>query len=103
MESKKSDDEEAKTGDLFAKSKKVRRAAQKAQREIEKNLKAEGNVGALEPKVPLHQQSIDLPSNERGTVKGAMVSKKAIKDVTVAMRQERRAKIKEGNFLKGVK
>lgn len=77
--------------------------AMKAQRDYEAKLLAEGNLEALAPKVPLQQQSIDLAWNADGNVRGALKAKRAREDVTDAMRKERRAKIKETNFLKGVR
>jgi large subunit ribosomal protein L54 len=56
----------------------------------------------LEPKIPLTQQSIDLPANEEGTVAGALEADTKREELREAMRRERRAKIKEANFLKGM-
>jgi large subunit ribosomal protein L54 len=58
-----------------------------------------GNTEALAPKVPLTAQSIDLPSNEEGSVRGAMEAEGKREEVRKAMRQQRRASIKERNFL----
>ena len=63
---------------------------------------ASGNVDAFTPKVPITQQSIDLPSNEEGTVKGALGSVDAREEVRRAMRRERRKGIKQGNYLKSM-
>ena len=49
--------------------------------------------------MPLYEQSIDLPSGD-GTLEGAIEAEEARAELTKAMRGNRRAKIKEGNFLK---
>jgi large subunit ribosomal protein L54 len=74
--------------------------AAKRQRKLEERLIASGDVEALTPKVPLQQQTIDLPSNEEGSVEGALEAVGKREEVRKAMRGERRAKIKERNFLK---
>lgn len=76
--------------------------AAKRQRKLEARLLAAGDMEALAPKVPLQQQAIDLPSNEDGSVTGAMEAVEKREELRKAMRDERRAKIKETNFLKGV-
>ncbi|TVY54876.1 54S ribosomal protein L37, mitochondrial [Lachnellula cervina] len=81
-------------GDEFSKSKKLRRKAAKRQRKLEAKLLASGDVSALTPKVPITKQSVDLPSGEKGMGERSELKK--------AMRQERRAKIKENNYLKGM-
>lgn len=86
-----------------AKSKKQRRLAAKQQRKLEARLLASGDVEALAPKVPLQHQTIDLPSNEEGTVEGALVAVQKREELRKVMRAERRAKIKERNFLKGMR
>jgi len=48
-------------------------------------------------KVPLSKQSVDLPSTEN---EGQAREKR--EELTSAMRRERRAGIKEGNYLKGM-
>jgi large subunit ribosomal protein L54 len=50
-------------------------------------------------KVPVYEQSIDMPAGD-GTVEGAMSAEAARGELTKAMRQKRRATIKETNFLK---
>jgi len=55
----------------------------------------------LTPKVPIYEQSIDLPAGD-GTVQGAVDAVKAREDLRKAMRVERRTTIKEGNFLKSM-
>lgn len=96
------DDGDDVMGDEFSKSKKQRRMAAKRQRKLEARLIASGNTEALAPKVPLQQQSIDLPWNAEGSVAGALDAVESREKVRKAMRGERRAKIKETNFLKGV-
>ncbi|KAI1779452.1 mitochondrial ribosomal protein L37-domain-containing protein [Hypoxylon cercidicola] len=93
-------DEDA--GDEFSKSKKQRRIAAKRQRVLEARLLAEGNIEALAPKIPLQHQSINLPSNEEGTMEGALAAQQAREDLRRAMRKERKAKIKESNYLKSM-
>ncbi|KAI0164747.1 mitochondrial ribosomal protein L37-domain-containing protein [Xylariaceae sp. FL1272] len=100
---KKVDDEgEADAGDEFSKSKKQRRLAAKRQRLYEARLIAEGNLEALAPKIPLQHQSINLPANEENTTEGALRSIEARQELTRAMRRERKAKIKESNYLKSM-
>ncbi|KAI2635487.1 mitochondrial ribosomal protein L37-domain-containing protein [Xylaria nigripes] len=89
-------------GDEFSKSKKQRRIAAKRQRVLEAKLLAEGNLEALAPKIPLQQQTINLPGNETGTIKGAVEAQGAREDLRRAMRRERRATIKETNYLKSM-
>ncbi|APA13830.1 hypothetical protein SS1G_13926 [Sclerotinia sclerotiorum 1980 UF-70] len=82
-------------GDEFSKSKKLRRAAAKARRKAEERALLSGDTSLLEVKVPFQQQSIDLPtSGEEALDQRA--------ELVRAMRKERRAKIKEGNYLKGM-
>jgi large subunit ribosomal protein L54 len=50
----------------------------------------------------LQQQSIDLPSNSVGTEEGALEAVEARGELRKAMRDERRKKIKEANFLKAM-
>ncbi|KAI1106713.1 mitochondrial ribosomal protein L37-domain-containing protein [Jackrogersella minutella] len=84
----------------FSKSKKQRRLAAKRQRALEARILAEGNLEALAPKIPLQQQSINLPANQDGTTEGAIAAKEARDSLNKAMRLERRIKIKESNYLK---
>jgi len=49
----------------------------------------------LEVKVPFQQQSVDLPTEGEEALEQRA-------DLRKAMRKERRAKIKEGNYLKGM-
>lgn len=61
------------------------------------------NPGMLAPKVPLEQQSVDLPRNEEGTVTGAVEADRSREEITKRLRQKRRGDIKESNFLKGMR
>ncbi|TRX96579.1 hypothetical protein FHL15_002481 [Xylaria flabelliformis] len=89
-------------GDEFSKSKKQRRLAAKRQRTTEAKMLAEGNLEALAPKIPLQHQSINLPANESSTIEGAVAAHDAREDLRRAMRRERKAKIKESNYLKSM-
>jgi large subunit ribosomal protein L54 len=75
-----------------AKSKSKRQAAKKAK-------KASGNPDISMRKVPIYEQSIDMPTGD-GTPEGAMLAEAAREELTKALRQKRRATIKETNFLK---
>lgn len=55
----------------------------------------------LIPKVPLYEQTIDLPAGD-GTLAGAVQAQEARDELTKAMRNKRRASIKEANFLKAM-
>ncbi|KAI9892629.1 MAG: hypothetical protein M1814_001322 [Vezdaea aestivalis] len=81
--------------DMFSKSKKERRKAANRARKAGLEEKATGL-----PPVPLHHESIDLPSNEEGTIVGALQASKQRAELTKEMRQARRQAIKEKNFLK---
>ncbi|KAB8292416.1 hypothetical protein EYC80_008145 [Monilinia laxa] len=89
------DGAEATGGDEFSKSKKLRRQAAKARRKAEERALLSGDTSMLEVKVPLQQQSIDLPTEGKEALEQRA-------DLRKAMRKERRAKIKEGNYLKGM-
>lgn len=102
MKSKGEGEGEDGLGDEFSKSKKLRRKAAKRQRKLEALRIASGDTEALAPKVPIQQQSIDLPSNEEGSLQGGLEAVEKREEVRKAMRAERRAKIKEANFLKGM-
>ncbi|KAK5130677.1 hypothetical protein LTR08_001838 [Meristemomyces frigidus] len=84
-------------GDLFAKSKKQRQRAAKALRKQELL-----HPEALIPKVPMYEQSVDLPAGD-GSVRGAMQAGEAREELTRKMREKRRGSIKEDNFLKGMR
>ncbi|KAI3329826.1 mitochondrial ribosomal protein L37-domain-containing protein [Ustulina deusta] len=101
---KKADEGEADdAGDEFSKSKKQRRLAAKRQRALELRLIAEGNIEALAPKIPLQQQTVNLAANEEGTTEGAVAATAAREELRRAMRRERKAKIKESNYLKSMR
>jgi hypothetical protein len=76
-----------------AKSKAKRTAAKKALKQ------GKINLGSLVRKVPIYEQSVDLPTGD-GTVEGAIEAATARKELTKAMREKRRSAIKETNFLK---
>ncbi|PHH89152.1 hypothetical protein CDD83_6584 [Cordyceps sp. RAO-2017] len=99
---KKSSEEDGGIGDEFSKSKKVRRQAAKRQKAAEAKLMAEGNLEALAPKVPLQHQSINLPGEEGGSVEDNIAAAEARALLKKAMRKERKAKIKESNFLRSM-
>ena len=80
-----------------AKSKKERRKAARAALKA-----ANANPESLIPKVPIEQQSIDLPAGD-GTLAGALEAVQAREEIRGALRIGRRKKIKEGNFLKAMR
>ncbi|EJT73390.1 hypothetical protein GGTG_10231 [Gaeumannomyces tritici R3-111a-1] len=96
------DGDEAAGADEFSKSKKQRRAAAKRQRLLEAKMLASGDLSALAPKIPLQQQSINLPGGEDGSVEGAVLAAEKREELRQAMRRERKAKIKESNYLKSM-
>ena len=59
--------------------------------------------------MPLHEQSVDLPSapqNRFGRsvdVEAGEKAREAREELTTSMRQKRRKSIKEGNFLRGMR
>lgn len=55
----------------------------------------------LIPKVPIYEQTIDLPAGD-GTIEGAVKAGEARGELNKAMRDKRRAQIKERNFLKAM-
>ncbi|KAL3417513.1 54S ribosomal protein L37, mitochondrial [Phlyctema vagabunda] len=89
-------------GDEFSKSKKQRRVAAKRKAKMEAALLASGDADYLTPKVPLQKQSIDLASNTEGSVEGGFEAVAKREELRKAMRSERRAGIKEKNYLKSV-
>ncbi|KAK3945351.1 mitochondrial ribosomal protein L37-domain-containing protein [Diplogelasinospora grovesii] len=91
---------DAEAGDEFSKSKKLRRLAAKRQRTLEAKILASGDLEALAPKIPLQKQSINLPGSEDGDVKDAIQAADKREELRRAMRKERKAKIKETNYLK---
>lgn len=85
-----------------AKSKKQRRLALKRQRLTEARLLASGDLEALVPKVPLQKQTLNLPAAEPGNLREAVEAVEKREELRRAMRKERRAKIKETNYLKAM-
>ncbi|QIW98029.1 hypothetical protein AMS68_003547 [Peltaster fructicola] len=81
-------------GDLFSKSAKQRRIAAKALRKQQLR-----DPNSMVPKVPLYEQTIDIYAGD-GTLEGAARANAARQELTKAMRDQRRNKIKETNFLK---
>jgi large subunit ribosomal protein L54 len=55
----------------------------------------------LVPKVPIYEQTIDLPAGD-GSLEGALNAAQGRGELTKAMRGKRRADIKEKNFLKAM-
>ncbi|KAL2158488.1 hypothetical protein VTH06DRAFT_4255 [Thermothelomyces fergusii] len=92
----------ADTGDEFSKSKKQRRLALKRQRQQEARILASGDLEALVPKIPLQKQTVNLPAAEPGNVAQAIEAADKREELRRAMRKERRAKIKESNYLKAM-
>ncbi|KAG4429883.1 hypothetical protein IFR05_014627, partial [Cadophora sp. M221] len=88
-------------GDEFSKSAKIRRKAAKRARKLEAMRLAAGEA-APEARIPITQQSIDLPFNSEGTTKGALDAEGKREELRGAMRRERRKGIKEANFLRGM-
>ncbi|KAK3394371.1 mitochondrial ribosomal protein L37-domain-containing protein [Podospora didyma] len=96
---------DAEAGDEFSKSKKQRRLAIRRQRAEEAKMLQSGNLEALAPKVPLGKQSINLAggSSEEGGgggLKEAVFAAEKREELRKALRKDRKAKIKESNFLK---
>lgn len=85
-----------------AKSKKQRRLALKRKRVQEARLLASGDLEALVPKIPLQKQTINLPGAEPGNVGQAVAAVDKREELRRAMRKERRAGIKESNYLKAM-
>ncbi|TFA98480.1 hypothetical protein CCMA1212_009684 [Trichoderma ghanense] len=99
---KKADAADDNLGDEFSKSKKQRKLAAKRQKALEAKLLAEGNLEALAPKVPLPQQSVNLPGDKNGSVLDNIAAAEKREELRKAMRKERRAAIKESNYLKSM-
>jgi large subunit ribosomal protein L54 len=91
LKPKEKDGDEAVDADLYSKSKNKRTKAKKA-------LKAKG-AQEVTLKIPLYEQTIDLPSGD-GTEAGNLEAARARQELTKAMREKRRATIKEANFLR---
>lgn len=85
---------ETAAGDLFSKSKKQRRLAAK-------RLRKEQMLNPPVPKIPLYEQTIDLPAGD-GSLDGNVQAAGARGELTKAMRTKRRGAIKEANFLKAM-
>lgn len=85
-----------------AKSKKQRRAAAKKQRLLEAKLLASGDAEALAPKIPLQHQSINLPDGGSGSLDEVLEVAEKRDELKKAMRRERKAQIKEANYLKSM-
>ncbi|KAL2107574.1 hypothetical protein VUR80DRAFT_5021 [Thermomyces stellatus] len=86
----------------FSKSKKQRRAAAKRQRQVEAKLLASGDTEALAPKIPLQHQSVNLPDGGDGSLPAVLEAAEKRNELKKAMRRERKAKIKEANYLKSM-
>ncbi|KAM5355972.1 hypothetical protein ACJ41O_002618 [Fusarium nematophilum] len=99
---KTTDSADADAGDEFSKSKKQRKLAAKRQKALEAKLLAEGNLEALAPKVPLQHQSVNLPGEENQGVEHNIEAAQKREELKRAMRKERKAKIKESNYLKSM-
>ncbi|OAQ99992.1 hypothetical protein LLEC1_01844 [Akanthomyces lecanii] len=99
---KTAEGEEDVAGDEFSKSKKQRRLAAKRQKAAEAEMLASGNLEALQPKIPLQQQSINIQGEENGNVADNIAAADKRQELRLAMRKERRAKIKESNYLKSM-
>ncbi|KAF2459959.1 mitochondrial ribosomal protein L37-domain-containing protein [Lineolata rhizophorae] len=82
--------------DLYSKSNKQRREAAKKLRK--QQLK---NPELLAPKVPVYEQTIDLPAGD-GSVEGAILAGEVRDGLTKGMRVKRRGDIKEKNYLKAM-
>ncbi|EJP70599.1 hypothetical protein MY4038_000720 [Beauveria bassiana] len=99
---KSAEGEDDTLGDEYSKSKKQRRLAAKRQKATEAELLASGNLEALQPKIPIQQQSINLPGEENGSVADNIAAAEKRQELKLAMRKERKAKIKESNYLKSM-
>ncbi|KAF4984163.1 hypothetical protein FZEAL_561 [Fusarium zealandicum] len=99
---KNTDSADPDAGDEFSKSKKQRKIAAKRQKAHEAQLLADGNLEALAPKVPLQHQSINLPGDENQGVEHNIEAAEKRQELKRAMRKERKAKIKETNYLKSM-
>ena len=80
-----------------AKSKKQRRLAAKAERARLTGLNASNEFA----QVPLEEQSIDLPAGT--SIEEGAKALEAREELNAAMRKARRKKIKENNFLRGMR
>ncbi|KAK0656535.1 mitochondrial ribosomal protein L37-domain-containing protein [Cercophora newfieldiana] len=91
---------DAEAGDEFSKSRKQRRLAAKRKEQAEAKLLASGNLEALVPKVPLPAQSINLPGAGQGKLEDVLAAASKREELRKALRKDRKAKIKESNYLK---
>ena len=71
-------------------------------------MKANPGLAFAAPKIPLEQQSIDLPAakpsaQDAGETEAQRIAREAREGLTGAMRKSRKKKIKEGNFLKAMR
>ncbi|KAH8737074.1 mitochondrial ribosomal protein L37-domain-containing protein [Ilyonectria robusta] len=89
-------------GDEFSKSKKQRKLAAKRQKTMEAQALASGNLDALAPKIPLQHQSVNITGDENSTVEHNIEAAQKREELKKAMRKERKAKIKEANYLKSM-
>ncbi|KAH6961224.1 mitochondrial ribosomal protein L37-domain-containing protein [Fusarium avenaceum] len=99
---KSADSAETDAGDEFSKSKKQRKLAAKRQRAHEAKLLAEGNLEALAPKIPIQHQAVNILGEENRGVEHNVEAAKKREELRRAMRKERKAKIKETNYLKSM-
>ncbi len=74
----------------------------KRQRKLEAKLLESGDIEALAPKIPLQHQTINLPGSEGAGVEDALLAAEKREELRRAMRKDRRAKIKEANYLKSM-
>ncbi|KAL3306370.1 ribosomal protein subunit l37 [Colletotrichum asianum] len=104
LETKKETTESADdlAAEMFSKSKKQRKLAAKRQKAIEAKLLASGDTEALAPKIPMPQQSVNLPGEKGKDVTHNLQALEKREDLRKAMRKERKAKIKETNYLKSM-
>ncbi|RGP65688.1 mitochondrial ribosomal l37p [Fusarium longipes] len=102
VKKKDADAADADAGDEFSKSKKQRKLAAKRQKAHEAKLLAEGNLDALAPKIPIQQQSVNIFGEENKGVEHNVEAAKKREELKRAMRKERKAKIKETNYLKSI-
>lgn len=104
MKERKENEEEEEEKALLtsrpAKSKKQRRMALRRRRELEAKVLATGDLAALAPKIPLQHQSLNLADSEADA--DALAAAARRKELRVALRKERRAKIKESNYLRSM-
>ncbi|PHH73451.1 hypothetical protein CDD82_5473 [Ophiocordyceps australis] len=63
---------------------------------------ADGTILAVEPKIPIQHQSINLPGSEGDSIEDKIAAGARRDELKRAMRKERKAKIKESNFLKSM-